>query len=52
MRTALTDLAGQGAIAVINGCSAVDVSARPKAGPLVADPAATALALLPEESPR
>jgi len=52
MRTALEDLAGQGATAVLNGCSAVDVTDRPETGPLVVDPAATALALFAGEGPR
>lgn len=48
MRSALEELAGRGATAVINGCSAVDV-ARPGGGPLVVDPAETALRALDDD---
>ncbi|WP_067669144.1 hypothetical protein [Nocardia miyunensis] len=47
MRSALDDLAAQGATAVINGCSAVEVEPT-EGGPLVVDPVADALRLLAE----
>lgn len=43
MSIALRDLGERGATAVINGCSAVDVTTSDGTGPLVVDPAATAL---------
>ncbi|WP_067902477.1 hypothetical protein [Nocardia vaccinii] len=49
MRAALEDLAGQGATAVINGCSAVEVEPV-DGGPLVVDPVADALRLLAESA--
>lgn len=46
VHTALRDLGDHGATAVINGCSAVDVTSPAESGPLVVDPAAAALRLL------